>query len=101
MNWTEEKINQVISDVKKRASEDEDFRKMNARAASLYIEISLLEEELNGKIKIEKGTTSSPVVQSVALEGTFQAGQHQGAPLSANFVETSTTAAPINGKSNT
>ncbi len=28
MSWTEEKINQVISDVKKRASEDESFRKL-------------------------------------------------------------------------
>ncbi len=28
MNWTEEKINQTITDVKKRASEDENFRKL-------------------------------------------------------------------------
>jgi len=28
MNWTEEKINQTITDVKKKASEDEDFRKL-------------------------------------------------------------------------
>ncbi len=28
MNWTEEKINQVITDIKKKASEDEDFRKL-------------------------------------------------------------------------
>ncbi len=28
MSWTEEKINQVITDIKKRASEDEDFRKL-------------------------------------------------------------------------
>ncbi len=28
MNWTEEKINQTITDIKKRASEDEDFRKL-------------------------------------------------------------------------
>jgi len=28
MNWTEEKINQTITDVKKRASEEEDFRKL-------------------------------------------------------------------------
>jgi hypothetical protein len=27
MNWTEEKINQTIADIKKKASEDEDFRK--------------------------------------------------------------------------
>ncbi len=28
MSWTEEKINQVIKDIKKRATEDEDFRKL-------------------------------------------------------------------------
>jgi len=28
MNWTEEKINQTITDVKKKASEDEAFRKL-------------------------------------------------------------------------
>ncbi len=28
MNWTEEKINQTITDVKKRAAEDEAFRKL-------------------------------------------------------------------------
>ena len=28
MSWTEEKINQTITDVKKRASEDETFRKL-------------------------------------------------------------------------
>ncbi len=28
MSWTEEKINQTIIDIKKRASEDEDFRKL-------------------------------------------------------------------------
>ncbi len=28
MNWTEEKINQAINDIKKRASEDEAFRKL-------------------------------------------------------------------------
>ncbi len=27
MSWTEEKINQTITDIKKRATEDEDFRK--------------------------------------------------------------------------
>ncbi len=28
MNWTAEKINQVITDIKKKASEDEAFRKL-------------------------------------------------------------------------
>jgi len=28
MNWTEEKINQTIIDIKKRATEDESFRKL-------------------------------------------------------------------------
>ncbi len=28
MSWTEEKINQTMIDIKKRASEDEDFRKL-------------------------------------------------------------------------
>ncbi len=28
MGWTEEKINQTMIDIKKRASEDEDFRKL-------------------------------------------------------------------------
>jgi len=28
MNWTEDKINQTITDVKKKASEDESFRKL-------------------------------------------------------------------------
>jgi len=28
MNWTEEKINQVIKDIKKKASEDETYRKL-------------------------------------------------------------------------
>jgi len=28
MNWTEEKINQVITEIKKKASEDESFRKL-------------------------------------------------------------------------
>jgi len=28
MNWTEEKINHVIADIKKKASEDESFRKL-------------------------------------------------------------------------
>ncbi len=28
MSWTEEKINQVITDIKKKASEDEAFRKL-------------------------------------------------------------------------
>ncbi len=28
MSWTEEKINQTITEIKKRASEDEDFRKL-------------------------------------------------------------------------
>ncbi len=28
MNWTEEKINQTINDIKKKASEDEAFRKL-------------------------------------------------------------------------
>ncbi len=28
MKWTEEKINQAITDIKKRASEDETFRKL-------------------------------------------------------------------------
>ncbi len=28
MNWTEEKINQTMIDIKKRASEEEDFRKL-------------------------------------------------------------------------
>ena len=28
MSWTEEKINQTITEIKKKASEDEDFRKL-------------------------------------------------------------------------
>ncbi len=28
MNWTEEKINQIITDIKKRASEDEAYRQL-------------------------------------------------------------------------
>ena len=28
MNWTEEKINQTITDIKKKASEDESFRQL-------------------------------------------------------------------------
>jgi hypothetical protein len=80
MNWTEEKINQVITDIKKRASEDESFRKLCLDNPNEAIkQISGMEVPEGIKINIienEPGVDHTIILPSSTTEMSSQELEH-------------------------
>ncbi len=66
MSWTEEKINQTMIDIKKRASEDEDFRKLcldNPNAAIRKVS----DMEVPGGVKINIIENDAGVAHTIII----------------------------------